>query len=159
MLTECLPYVICMPDAPLPIGIPPLDPPLEPAPASSLKSFTSRNTTVLITPFMCSSGQIPNRIRCGRPRPFGRKSVPPSIDGPNMLWTRLAYRTNVGYGMSYFRAACDSDNPSFNTLNMASAIVSGRHDLSGPRSRKRKWWMRFWLVFQHFCHIDCNWYW
>uniref|UniRef100_A0A182JKH1 Uncharacterized protein n=1 Tax=Anopheles atroparvus TaxID=41427 RepID=A0A182JKH1_ANOAO len=122
---------------------------------SSLISLASRKTTLLMTPLMCSSGQMPSRMRCGRPRPFGRRSVPPSIDGPSMLWTRFAYSTNVGYGMSYLRAACDSDRPSFSTLKMASAIVSGRQDFSGPRSRKRRWWIRFWL-FQHFCHIDCS---
>lgn len=84
---------------------------------------------------------------------------PPSADGPNMLCTRLAYRTNVGYGMSYFLAACDNDRPSFRTEKIASAIVSGRQDFSGPRSRNRKLCTRLWLVFQHFCHIDCNWYW
>lgn len=139
MLTECLPYVICMLAAPLPPAIPPPEPLLlGPPPISSLKSFVSRNTTVLITPLICSSGQMPSRIRCGLPRPFGRRSVPPSIDGPSMLWTRLAYSTNVGYGMSYFRAACDNDSPSLSTLNMASAMVSGRQDFRGPRSRKRR---------------------
>ncbi|KAL0118360.1 hypothetical protein PUN28_009183 [Cardiocondyla obscurior] len=35
----------------------------------------SRNTTARITPRMCSSGQTPSRILCGRPRPFGRRST------------------------------------------------------------------------------------
>lgn len=50
-----------------------------------------------MTALMCSSGQMPRRILCGLPRPFGRKSVPPSIDGPSMLWTRFAYRTNWSF--------------------------------------------------------------
>lgn len=77
----------------------------------------------------------------------GRKTVidspdPPSAEGPNILWTLLAYKTKVGYGMSYFLAACDNESPSLRTENIASAIVSGLQDLSGPRSRKRRLWTR-----------------
>lgn len=39
-------------------------------------------------------------------------------------------------------AAWLKDNPSFRTLKIASAIVSGRQDLRGPRSRKRRLWTR-----------------
>jgi len=56
-------------------------------------------------------------------------------------------------------AAWLRDSPSFSTLNIASAMVSGRQDLRGPRSRKRRLCTRLWLVFQHFCHMDCSWYW
>lgn len=84
--------------------------------------------------------------------------APPSALGPSMLWTRLAYSTKVGQGISYLRAACDRDRPSFSTEKMASAMVSGRQDLSGPRSRNRKLCTSV-CVFQHFCHIDWSWYW
>lgn len=40
--------------------------------------------------------------------------------------------------MSNFLAACDNDSPSLKTANMASAIVSGLQDFSGPRSRNLK---------------------
>lgn len=150
MLTDCRPYVVmpCIGCAALPlmwsIGL--MLPELMELMlllllfmcTSSLNSFGSRNTTVRITPLMCSSVQRPSRMRCGRPRPFGlRSDRPPSIDGPSMLCTLFAYSTNVGYGMSYLRAAWDRVRPSLRTLQMASAIVSGRHDFSGPRSRKR----------------------
>ena len=36
----------------------------------------SRKTTARMTPCTWSSGQEPVRIRCGRPRPFGRNSRP-----------------------------------------------------------------------------------
>ena len=42
---------------------------------------------------------------------------------------------------------------------MASAMVSGRHVLNGPRSRKRRFCMTPWPVAQAFCHNACNWYW
>lgn len=168
MLTDCRPYVVmpCIGWTPLMCSglmellVEPLVVLLLLMCTSSLNSLGSRNTTVRMTPLMCSSDHRPSRMRWGRPRPFGRRSdKPPSIDGPSMLCTRFAYSTNVGYGMSYFRAAWDNVRPSLSTLQMASAIVSGRQDFKGPRSRKRWWWMRFWLVFQHFCHIDCSWYW
>lgn len=55
----------------------------------SLNTEVSLNTTALITPLICSSGQHPSSILCGRPRPFGRMS-PGSLEGPSRLCTRLA---------------------------------------------------------------------
>ena len=42
---------------------------------------------------------------------------------------------------------------------MASAMVSGRHVLKGPRSRKRRFCMTPWPVAHAFCHSACSWYW
>lgn len=61
-------------------------------------------------------------------------------------------------GKAYL-AAWLNERPSLSTLKIASAMVSGLQDFKGPRSRKRRLWTRDWLVFQHFCHIDCSWYW
>ena len=35
----------------------------------------SLKTTALMTSLTCSSGQLPSRIRCGLPRPFGLNSA------------------------------------------------------------------------------------
>lgn len=50
----------------------------------SLNTEVSLNTTALITPLICSSGQHPSSILWGRPRPFGRMS-PGSLEGPSRL--------------------------------------------------------------------------
>ena len=42
---------------------------------------------------------------------------------------------------------------------MASAMVFGRHDFSGPLSRKRKFCKSDWVWFQPFCHAACTWAW
>lgn len=55
---------------------------------------------------------------------------------------------------------CESDSPSLRTACMASAIVSGRHDLSGPRSLKRRFCSKDCVWFQDFCQAawTCAWY-
>ena len=55
---------------------------------------------------------------------------------------------------------CDRERPSLRTLLMASAMVSGRQDLRGPRSLKRRFWSRDCVWFQDFCQAACTcaWY-
>ena len=55
----------------------------------------SRKTTARITPWTCSSGHEPVRMRCGRPRPFGRSSArsdEPST--PSKVASISSWRTN-----------------------------------------------------------------